>query len=319
LGRKLIIAGHLNPDGDSVGSSLALALALRNMGREVSISLNGIVSGSLDSLTRPKRLFKEVGYKELQDYDRLILVDCQSPYRVWPDSASPGDAPPIPLVAVDHHQTGQDPALYEAAFIDPAASATAELIFKVLKRLETDFTPAIIEALLAGLISDTGSFSQGNTTAECLRQASELVSMGGDIERVNQAIKQNYRLSRMRLMTKSLASLRVHHGGRMATMMVTDEMLDEAKSDLSETEGLVEYTLLLAGVRLGALIKVTGRGRTRVSLRSRPGIDVRDLARRLGGGGHQQAAAYLDDSPDPEAALRRLLSEAANLFDGISS
>ena len=317
-GQKIVFAGHFNPDGDSVGSCLALALALETMGRDVTISLNGVVPESLDFLTGSHNFFEVIDFSDLGRFDRLILMDCQSPYRVWPESATPESPPPIPMVAVDHHQTGRDPIHYEAAFIDPGASATAELVFKILKAIKADFTAAIIESLLAGLISDTGSFSQGNSTSECLRQASELVAMGGDIEKVNQAIKQNWPLSRLRLMTLSLASLKLHHGDRMATMMVTSEMLKDADSDLSETEGLVEYTLILAGVAMGALFKVTPRGRVRVSLRSRPGVDVRSVARKMGGGGHTQAAAYLDQATDPEEALERLLKETESIFGGVN-
>jgi phosphoesterase RecJ-like protein len=317
-GRRILVAGHLNPDGDSVGSAVALALALRNMGREVTVSLNGVVAASLDFLLKPKGLFRVVPYKDVTAtaFDKLVLVDCQSPDRVWPSAPAPPAAPPIPLQVVDHHITDLDPAYYEASLIDPAASATSELVFKILAALQVAPTPAIVEALLSGLVSDTGSFSQGNATAESLRQAAELVALGGDLESINQALRRDWPLSRFRLMTMALQTLRLHHDGRMATMMVTDEMLKRAESSLGETEGLVEHTLILAGVRLGALAKVNGRGRTRVSLRGRAGTDVRELAGRLGGGGHAQASAYIDDDPDPEKALQRLLPLAGCCLKG---
>jgi phosphoesterase RecJ-like protein len=310
-GRRVLVAGHLNPDGDSVGSSAALALALMAMGREVTVTTTGPLPASLGFLTRGRDFFAEVPFHDIlpERFDRLVLVDCQSPYRIWPKSASPGDRPPLPMVAIDHHQSA-DPPVYEDAFLDPGASATCELVFKVLKALQAEFTPAIVEALLSGLVSDTGSFSQGNVTSETLRQAAELVAMGGDVERVNQELKQNWPLSRLTLMTLALSTLKLHHGGRLATMVVTDEMHRQAGSELSETEGLVEHTLVLSGVRLGALVKTNGHGKNRVSLRSRPGVDVRRIAQGFGGGGHAQAAAYLVDDPDPQAAIERLLEAA---------
>jgi phosphoesterase RecJ-like protein len=111
----------------------------------------------------------------------------------------------------------------------------------------------------------------------------------------------------MRLLTASLATLGLHHDGRMASMLLTQEMLDHTGSSLAESEGLVDYPLLLAGVDVAVLLKINGQGQTRVSLRSRPGVDVRELARSQGGGGHKQAAAYLDDDPAPAKALARLL------------
>jgi phosphoesterase RecJ-like protein len=119
----------------------------------------------------------------------------------------------------------------------------------------------------------------------------------------------------MRLLTEALATVALHHGGKVATMLVTQEMLDRTGSSLAEADGLVEYPLLLSGVDAVALLKINGRGQTRVSLRSRPGIDVRGLANSQGGGGHMQAAAYLDLSPSPDEALVRFLPLIGTLLD----
>ncbi|MDR1658361.1 MAG: bifunctional oligoribonuclease/PAP phosphatase NrnA [Deltaproteobacteria bacterium] len=312
-GRKILIVGHLNPDGDAVGSAAALALGLRHLGREVTVGLSGLVPSNLDFLMRPRDMFVRLAYgPELAgEFERMILVDCHSLHRAWSDTAAfVPHGPVLPFVAIDHHSLGQEPAFFEAAFLDYQAAATSELIFKVLKKINAPMSKDIADSLLAGLISDTGSFSQNNVTSECLRQASELVALGADIERINRALKQNWPLSRMKLLAKALATLKVHLGGRVATIMVTEPMFREAGSDLSETEGLVEYTLLLAKVELGALIKYNGPRQTRVSLRSRPGVDARALAIHFGGGGHQLAAAYLEEDCEPEQALEKFLARA---------
>ncbi|MDR2444148.1 MAG: DHH family phosphoesterase, partial [Deltaproteobacteria bacterium] len=269
-GQRILVVGHLNPDGDALGAATAVALALKSLGREVKVALTGLVASSLNFLMFPREMFIKIPYSpELaQSFDRLILVDCHTLHRAWTEPAAFAVTPVLPFVAIDHHRLSSEPTHYQAAFLDHKASATCELVFKVLKKLEVPFTDEIVRALLAGLISDTGSFSQGNVTSECLRQASELVAKGGDIEGITRFVKQNWPLSRLRLLAKSLSTLSVHFGGRVATLMVTELMLREAQSDLSETEGLVEYTLLLAGVEMGALIKYNGPGQTRVSLRS---------------------------------------------------
>ncbi|MDR1487202.1 MAG: bifunctional oligoribonuclease/PAP phosphatase NrnA [Deltaproteobacteria bacterium] len=310
-GEKILITGHHSPDGDSLGSSAALALALKEMGLGVVVGLPGKNASSLNFLLNPPEMFKQVELEQVLsgEYGRLILVDCQMPNRVWLEITPEQYKAFPPYIVIDHHQSDAPSQPFLAGFIDHQASATAELVFKVLKKLKIKFTKPIVESLLTALISDTGSFSQNNATPECLRQAAELVALGGDIERINQKLKQNWALSRIKLLTAALSSLTLHYDGRVAVIILTSEMLSETGSDLTESEGFVEYPLLLAGVKVSALIKINGRGKTRVSLRSRSSVDVRALARSFGGGGHVKAAAYLDDSSDPKEAKKNLLEQ----------
>ncbi|MDR2386720.1 MAG: DHH family phosphoesterase [Deltaproteobacteria bacterium] len=308
--KRVLIIGHQNPDGDALGSALALALALKAQGAEALVGYAGIYPTSLDFLAQGKDFIEPMPYwHDLRSrFDLLVLVDCLAPFRVWPEAEGlPPESFP-PYVVIDHH-SDQSQKSYQACFVNHLAAATAELVFKVIQALGAEFTPPIVEALLAALISDTGSFSQANSTEECLRQAAFLVSKGGNIEYINHFLKRNWSLTRMRLLTQALATIDLHHQGRVATMVVTQEMLNQTGSCVAEADGLVEYPLLLNGVDMVAFFKVNGQGQTRVSLRSRPGLDVRELARAFGGGGHKQAAAYLDDSPNPLEALDKLLNK----------
>ncbi|MDR3134887.1 MAG: DHH family phosphoesterase [Deltaproteobacteria bacterium] len=306
--KRPLIIGHENPDGDALGSALALGLALQSPGRSISVGYSGTFSKCLEFLVKGKGILSYVPFSpELgKKHDLLVLVDCLDPFRVWVEAENcpPGSLPPH--VCVDHH-ANHYPSHHLASYINHQAAATAELVFKVIEALGAEFTPSIVEALLAALISDTGSFSQGNATSECLRQASFLVSKGGDIENINHYLKRNWSQTRMRLLVATLGTIALHHGDRVATMLLTQETLNQTGSCLAEAEGLVDYPLLLQGVDLVAFFKVNGAGKTRVSLRGRPGVNVRDLADAMGGGGHRQASAYLDDSPDPAVAMARAL------------
>ncbi|MDR2366809.1 MAG: bifunctional oligoribonuclease/PAP phosphatase NrnA [Deltaproteobacteria bacterium] len=312
--KRILIMGHQNPDGDAMGSALALCLALRSERREVTVGYSGTFPTSLGFLTEGKDFIVPVAFcPELaQRHDLLVLVDCLAAFRVWPEAENQPPESLPPVVAIDHH-ADRSPNHALVTYVNHRASATAELVFKVIEALGAEFTPQIVEALLTALMSDTGSFSQGNSTAECLRQASLLVSMGGDIEHINDYLKRNWSITRMRLFTETLSTIDLHQGGRLATMILTQKMLDQTGSCLAEAEGLVEYPLLLTGVDMVAFFKVNGHGQTRVSLRSRPGVDVRELARAHGGGGHKQAAAYQDDSPHPEVAMEKLLTKLGAL------
>ncbi|MDR0354820.1 MAG: DHH family phosphoesterase [Deltaproteobacteria bacterium] len=307
---RTLIVGHQNPDGDALGSALALAFSLLSLGREVVVGLSGMLAPSLDFLIKDQPFVVPMDYSPdlASRYDLLVLVDCQAPFRVWPEAENIPKSELPACVCIDHHSAGRGPQHFEVGYIDHRASATAELIFKVVEALEVEFSPSIVQALLAGLISDTGSFSQGNSTSECLRQASVLVGLGGNIEKINQHLKRNWSPGRMKLLVKTLDTLTLHHDGRLASLLLTEETLKKSEASLSEAEGLVEYPLLLAGVDMGVLLRITGQGQTKVSLRCRSGLDVRELAKKFGGGGHVQAAAYLDDSPDPAEALNKLLA-----------
>lgn len=314
---RILVVGHQNPDGDAVGSALALAHALISLGKTATVGLTGSTAASLDFLLKGKTFVERVAFSPSlkDDHDLLVLVDCQAPYRVWPEAENKLLARLPPFVVVDHHHPGPQAARHHlAAYVNSRASATAELVFKIVKALGAEFSKEIVDALLAGLISDTGSFSQGNATSECLRQASELVALGGDIERVNHFLKRNWPASRMRLLAASLGTLTQHLGGRLAAMLVTQDILNKTGAALSETEGLVEYPLMMTGVEVAALLRVNGQLQTKVSLRSRSEVDVRKLAQSMGGGGHKQAAAYVDDDPDPAGALARLVPLVAKIL-----
>ncbi|MDR3204952.1 MAG: bifunctional oligoribonuclease/PAP phosphatase NrnA [Deltaproteobacteria bacterium] len=319
-GKKYLIIGHQNPDGDSLGSSVALILALRELGKEAMLGVSGQISSNLLFLLNdfPGVLSLPQAPSDFSDYDAVVLVDCQDPGRIWAEAPSVKALNSIEYLVVDHHQNRSELYSYKAAYVNHKAAATAELVFRVIKDLGVQFSPKIVEALLAALISDTGSFSQANATAESLRQASELVALGGDIEQINRAIKHNWSVGKFRLFACSLASLTIHCGGRVAALLVTKKMLKVSGGKISDTEGLVEYPLLIAGVEISALFKDNCLGQIRVSLRSREGIDVRTLASSMGGGGHLQAAAYLDDNPSPKKARSRFLVRVDRYFKFLS-
>jgi phosphoesterase RecJ-like protein len=311
---RILLIGHQHPDGDALGSALALGLALKTDGHQVTVGYSGTFPLSLNFLAIGKDFLRRVEFSPdlAEKYDLLVLVDCITPFRVWPACENHAIDCFPPFVAIDHHAE-HHPSHHRAGYVNARAAATGELIFKILEALNYTLTPPIVEALLTALISDTGSFSQANTTSECLRQAAVLISLGGDIEYINHFLKRNWSMTRMRLLTTVLETIQLHQEGRLATMILTQDMLNMTGSSLAEAEGLVEYPLLLSGVDMVAFLKVNGEGKTRVSLRGRPGVDVREIARSQGGGGHKQAAAYLDDSPYPETALERLLALMAAL------
>ncbi|MDR1577609.1 MAG: bifunctional oligoribonuclease/PAP phosphatase NrnA [Deltaproteobacteria bacterium] len=307
--KRVLIMGHENPDGDSLGSSMALARALSQLGKDVTVGYQGRLYHHLlflledapapVALTRPE---------DLVNYPLLVLVDCPHPNRVWPGFEDLSLLPP--WLIIDHHPTQPPQVGPLAVFHHPGASSTGELAFQVIEKLGVIWERNLAEALLAAIMSDTGFFSQSNVTAESFRQASVLVAAGARCDFVVNRIKRNWTGPRVKLLRLALATLEVTLSGHLASMLLSQAMLEEAGATLDDMEGFVEYPRSMAGTEVAALFRVDGHGHTRVSLRSSLNFSVREIAEYFGGGGHHQAAAYTDLTREPAEARERFMARA---------
>jgi phosphoesterase RecJ-like protein len=308
--QKTLIIGHANPDGDSLGSAVALALALRSLGREVVLGYSGRLYQHLLFLLESiadYRLFKGEA-SEFWGFDLLVLVDCPHPDRVWDGFSDLAILPP--RLVVDHHP-GDPRRSKPVAFLHSSnVSSAGELVFPVISALGVSLTRPMAEALLAAIMSDTGFFSQNNATPECFRQASFLVAAGARSDYVVSRLKRNWTQARVRLLRAALGTLEISLDGLLASMTVDQAMLDEAGATLDDMEGFVEYPRAMNGTEAAAFFRVDGHGRVRVSLRCGLNYSVQELAESLGGGGHRQAAAYSDPESDPIAVRKKFLALA---------
>ncbi|MDR1395831.1 MAG: bifunctional oligoribonuclease/PAP phosphatase NrnA [Deltaproteobacteria bacterium] len=302
---RVLVMGHSNPDGDSLGSCSALALALESRGQAVTLGYQGRIHSHLSFLAAGIKDCRPVSLSpgELADFDLMVMVDCLEADRIWENASDFSFLPPVLLI--DHHPGRPEGWQPLAAYTSPLVSSSGELVFQVLEKLGTPLTRPIAEALLAALMSDTGFFSQNNVTSESFRQASILVQAGARPEYLTGCLKRNWTQSRVRLLALALGSVEMIFSGRVATMLLTQSMLEEAGAGLDDMDGFVEYPRSMSGAEAAALFRIDGQGRTRVSLRSGLTLSVRELAEHFGGGGHQQAAAYTDPLPDPQAARER--------------
>jgi phosphoesterase RecJ-like protein len=309
MGRRVLIIGHENPDGDSLGSSVALARALCQLGKDVTLGYRGRLYNHLlfllDQLTSS---LVEVEPSDLPKFDLMVLVDCAHPNRVWPGFSDFQLLPP--WIVIDHHPMDPPKSGPMAIYRDPKASSSGELMFSVIQSLGAVFDQLMAEALLAALMSDTGFFSQANATPESLRQASVLLAAGARSDYVVGRLKRDWTQARVKLLRLALATMELNLSGLLSSMLISQEMMDEAEASLDDMEGFVEYPRAMAGSEVAALFRVDGHGHTRVSLRSTANYNVGELAASFGGGGHSQAAAYTDPSPDPAKARESFLAQA---------
>ncbi|MDR2142498.1 MAG: bifunctional oligoribonuclease/PAP phosphatase NrnA [Deltaproteobacteria bacterium] len=307
---RILVMGHENPDGDALGSSVALVMALERLGREATLGYQGRVASHLAFLAADLPSFQRVrGERErLKEFDLMIMVDCLHPNRIWPGFSDLSLLPP--LLIIDHHPGDPRRVGPVATYHSPLVSSTGELMFKLIEDLGISWRRPLAEALLAAIMSDTGFFSQSNATAECYRQASVLVAAGARSDYLVSRLRRNRTLAGFKLLMAALATLEIDLDGRLGSMLLSQAMLDATGASLDDAEGFVEYPRSLAGVEVAALFRVDERGQTRVSLRSALSYSVRELAENFGGGGHQQAAAYTDPATDPAEARARFLAQA---------
>lgn len=308
---RLLVVTHHNPDGDALGSAAGLALTLLSQGRQVEVLLRGFWPDHLAFVLDGLKVRSELG--DYTGYDLVILLDCHAFDRLGPGFESLANTlADRPLLVIDHHPLSETELARENWILHPESSSTGELVWELIQSLGWIPPLAAGRALLLAMSSDTGFFTQSNTTAGALRAAADLVELGGDLAEINQRVRQDLPLRRLKLTGLALDSLTLHFQGRLATMIVDQDMLKASGAILADTEDFVEFGRSLVGVELSAFFKDKGQGpgSIRVSLRSRDAVDARALALAFGGGGHRQAAAYNDPTAaDIPSALENFLAK----------
>lgn len=284
-GKRFLLTGHRNPDGDSLGSTLALALALSAQGKEARVVMRDGWSSAYDGM--PGLASVSVSETLPPDWpgswDALVVMECPSADRTgWPNMFAGK------VVNVDHHP-GND--RYGAVnLVELPAAAVGEIVADLLDLLRWPVTPDVATNLWVSLVSDTGSFRYGNTTPKALALGARLVAAGARPAEVNEFLFEAQPLPTLKLEALVLGTLELHGGGRVATVELPKRFLAESGASAEETEGLVNRARGLRGVRAAALLREGEDGEVRCSLRSKGEVDVRAVAARHHGGGHRNAA-----------------------------
>lgn len=278
---QFAITSHARPDGDSLGSELALAAALRQLGKQVEIvnadpypqayaSLPGIKQIKLDKRLRGK-------------YDAVFVLETSELARTGLNGLDQ-----YVIINIDHHRNTLP--FGKLNCVDANAAAVGEMIFDLINQLGGQITPDIATNLYVAILTDTGSFQFSNTTAHTFRVAEQLVLAGAQPAEIAQSVYMSHPQSKLRLLARVLATLEVHPSEKIAWVLLTQQMLRETGAEPNETEGLVNYPLSLDGILAVAFFREEGHHRYRVSLRSKDNFDVASAAEYFGGGGHTNAA-----------------------------
>lgn len=295
-GERFLVASHENPDGDALGSLLAMHLALERLGKDSAM----FVPGPAPLPAEYSFLALDGVYREppADHADRvLVAVDCAKEERLGPDPSLLELSPFT--IDIDHHH--DNTRFGNANLIVPDASSTGEILADVLAELGVEITPEIAEPLYTAVVTDTGRFQYANTSPKALRLAADLIEAGADWHKVFQTVYENVQFAKLKLLARALERAEVHSGGRLVISHLEKEDFVEVGAAEPYSEGIIDYLRAVEGAIMAALIRQPPRGdgpRHRVSLRSSiDEIDVSEIARKSDGGGHRQAAGFSSELP----------------------
>jgi len=304
---KIILITHCNPDGDGIGSQLALFEALKNGGRQVCMH-------NRDGVPRIYSFLEHAELVTMGDWvgasvpDVIISLDAGAKSRLgMPDSFFDSST----LINIDHHASNKmygDINLVEARYC-----ATGAMIYDLLIAMNLPLSKAGASAIYAAVLTDTASFRLASATAPVYRMAADLIEAGADPWPISVGIYESRPLAGLKILTACLNTLELHDRGRSAWVYVTAEMYEQTGADVEDTEGLIDYARSVDGVEVAVFVRVNElrENSWKISFRGKTYADVGALASKLGGGGHHHAAGCVLQGTLDEVneRLRQAVSE----------
>ncbi|MCF6290909.1 MAG: bifunctional oligoribonuclease/PAP phosphatase NrnA [Desulfobacterales bacterium] len=284
--RNILLATHIFPDGDALGSQLALGAILESLGKKPYYYSEERVSHIYDFMPGCEQLDNRL--PDPARFDAAVVLDCGDRFRL---GRRMDELLTIhPFIVIDHHAGHKE--FGDLRWVDPARSSTGEMVYELATTLSGSISPQAAFCLLTAIVSDTGSFKYESTTANTFRVAGALVDKGGRPSEVAGKLFNNFTPGRLRLLEKVLKTLELHDNDRIALITVTSEMLAATGTTRDDTEDFINYPRSLNTVKAAAFFKEAGDGWVGVSLRAKGECDVARIAGIFGGGGHRNAAGF---------------------------
>lgn len=285
-----MVTTHTNPEGDALGSSLALALYLKQLGKAAKVVIKDPIPYFLEFLPEKKLIVQSPSITE--NFDVICVCDCGDVARTgYFKNPGPGEKIPYPskeVINIDHHVTNK--GFGTINWIEGEASATGEMIYDLISAMKGTITPSIATAIYTTIITETGSFHYSNTTSKMFNIAAECVSKGIDVNQIAKGIFDTSSKGRLALLGKVLETLEVSSDGKIASVFVAGRMFKETGTMAEDTENFVNYPRSIRGVEVAVLFREISGTEYKISLRAQNNLDVSEIAESFGGGGHKKAA-----------------------------
>ena len=283
--RSFTVLSHVRPDGDALGSQLAMALTLLKLGKDVRVWNEDGMLEKYSFLPRAELLKKPPATRE--NVDVVIALDTAIQNRMGTALESIGTSEIF--INIDHHPS--NPRYGDMVYVDAASPATGQILFELLKAGGFAIDSDIAENLFVAISTDTGSFQYSNTTARTFEIAAELIRAGVNVGRISQQIYENYPRRRVELLRELLRTMRFDADGRVASFSLSMQTAADLGVLPEDNEGLIDHLRAIQGVIVAVFFEELTEGKVRVSMRSKDeNVDVCAICQKFGGGGHKLAA-----------------------------
>lgn len=306
--RRVLVVSHVDPDGDAIGSQLAMGAYLKALGKDVTLVRDSEIPDKYRFLPGANTIVPATTLADTFRVDTTVILECPSAERVG--SAMRFVTDDVQVINIDHHPDAQD--LGSVNWVETAASSVGEMLYEYFTAVEAAITPDMATQLYTAILTDTGRFRYPSTSPRTMAIAGELIAAGADPQSICDRVYYSMKPSTLRLHGLVLKGITFEENDRICFLTMTRQMLTESGAEESESDGIVDYALYGESVMAGAFFKEIAPQVTKVSMRSRGRVDVSAVAAQFGGGGHRNAAGCRVDGDlaTARAEIRELLREA---------
>lgn len=289
---NIYIVGHVGPDGDAIGSSFALCLALKNIGKNAKV----IMPKYSDHFSFLPGIEEAVENVSDEEYDLLVAVDSSNKNRLAITEDDYNKAKKVAVI--DHHVVTED-TYGDARYIDPSMPATCQIMYDFIKFMNIEITKEIATYLYTGIVTDSGTFSYSSTKPSTLKIASSLIETGIDFSDICRKLNHTMKEAKLKLIGIAINNMEVYYDGKLRYTYIDYKTIESLGLNDEDSEGMTNYLLMPEGTEVAIYVREKSDGSNKVSLRSRENIDVSKIAIAFNGGGHARAAGYtMEDDLD---------------------
>lgn len=288
--KHIAITFHTSPDGDSLGSALALLIGLRKLNKNAYIISKEVIPEAFLYLPFSSEISGEVS-EPLKDTDCVIVLDCGDFKRI--NANLPIDNREFALINMDHHLSNEQYG--DLNYVDTSASAAAEIVYEVLRLLDVELNKEISTCLYTSLLTDTGSFRHSNTTSKTHAIAGDLINSGIDFSNIHRIIFENKKFHKIKFYGEVIDNMTLEHNGRLCIMYIPKSLTQKYNLVSEDTSDVITFGTSIDTVEVTMLIKEAEDG-VKVSLRSKSLVNVSKVAEIFNGGGHIRAAGFFTES-----------------------
>lgn len=308
-GDNFLVVSHLSPDGDAISSTSAVGLILKALGKSYTLINEGKTPGKFIGLLDGQSILDYSNGAPQASYSRIISVDCADVARIGDVRSLFGDD--VPWLNIDHHPTNDEYGTCN--LVKPDAAATVEIIYDVVETLGVAWSQPLATCIYAGLLTDTGGFRYPSTTPAVMAIAERMLRFGAQGAALAEQLLEKMSYAQVMLMKEALTTLTFSDDRKLAWVSVSLDMLDRIGASEEDTEGLVNIPRNVEGVEVGMFFKQKNQNTVKVSLRSSGKVNVAQLAKSLGGGGHVLAAGCTIHGSIEEAVQQLVEAVSAKL------